>query len=459
MTLAVEVTQLSIYADEQCLVDRLSLQIRLGQPVTILGETGSGKSLLAHAIAGILPSGLRQEGHVTLFGRSQDALSQSELEAMWGKALAVLPQEPWLALNPIRAIDGQISEVGECVLQEPSTHSQGNAQRQLDRLGLGEDGNKIPAWLSGGMAQRAAYAAATYAGAPLLIADEPSKGLDEARRDQIGALLVQHAQCHALLTITHDIELARQIGGEIIVMRQGQILERGDAEQILNQPRSDYAKALIAAHPSQWPQATKHRQTTPVLSANALSHRRGGRLLFNQLDIQLHQGEIVGLSGDSGSGKSTLADILLGLLSPDSGKIANPLPRGQALKLYQDPPAAFAQHVSMGALLQDLIRLHKLDANQIPALMNQLNLAPALLQRPARAISGGELQRFALLRALLMKPRFLVADEPTSRLDPITAAQITQLLVKYAREHDAALLFISHERTALERICDRIISL
>ncbi|GAA4893606.1 ABC transporter ATP-binding protein [Ferrimonas pelagia] len=453
----INIENLFIRSEDQILVENLSLTVQSGRPMTILGETGSGKSLLANAIVGILPTGLSQEGLISLFGRAD--LSLAERQALWGREIAVLPQEPWLALNPIMPLQEQVREVGELVMGQSDDQSRRRSTSLLHKLGLAKDHAKIPSQLSGGMAQRGAFAAATYAGAQLLIADEPTKGLDASRRDQIGAMLKQHGQQGALLTITHDVQLAAQIGGDIMVMRQGQVLEQGSAQEVLNAPKSDYAKALINAQSDRWPLRAQRPTGENQLIVRGLSKQRGGKTLFRDWDFEVRRGEVLGLCGDSGCGKSTLADLLLGLVKADSGQIKATVPFGpqQCLKLYQDPPSAFAPGVTLGQLLEDLIRLHKLDRQPIGPLMQQLKLDPGLLARSASGVSGGELQRFAILRALLMQPKLLVADEPTSRLDPITAREVTELLVDAARSSGCTLLLISHDSGAMQRVCDRIL--
>ncbi len=166
--------------------------------------------------------------------------------------------------------------------------------------------------------------------------------------------------------------------------------------------------------------------------------------------------------GDSGCGKSTFGDTLLGLLAPTKGEIKPLLQNArphQWLKLFQDPPSSLSSHVTLQTLLDDLVKLHKLDTDKIAPLMQKLNLAPSLLQRTARDVSGGELQRFSILRALLLEPVFLFADEPTSRLDPFIAKEITELLIDLAREQQCALLIVSHDLTLIEKCCDIVIQL
>ncbi|MBY7956093.1 ATP-binding cassette domain-containing protein [Vibrio fluvialis] len=460
MSVLLNVEQLSIQAGEQTLVEPLSFELHRGEAVTILGETGSGKSLMANAIIGTLPETLTMQGNVTLFGDAQRDLSHEARQQLWGKKLAVLPQEPWYALSPLMAVGEQVREVHEVVNGDPA-QAQTHTQAAFQGVELGDDMAKFPHQLSGGMAQRVAYLCATQAGGELLIADEPTKGLDVSRRDQIIAQLLSHKQRGAVLTITHDIEVAQQLGGEIIVMKKGVVQERGPAQQVLSAPQSDYAKALIAADPHFWPSTSLPAIGQPVLHVENLSMHYGDRTLFEQLNFSIAQGEILGISGDSGCGKSTLADILVGLKCATGGTLRHttPFATGDVLKLYQDPPSALPKSATLHTLLSDLCQRHTIDPTRIEPLMTKLKLSMQLLGRKVTQVSGGELQRFAILRALLMKPKLLIADEPTSRLDPVTAASTLQLMTTLTQEMGCALVLISHDKVALSKTCHQIIRL
>ncbi|WP_206060552.1 ABC transporter ATP-binding protein [Nitrincola alkalilacustris] len=462
--LSIQVKDLRIHAGEVVIVDSLSMTLKPRMPLTILGETGSGKSLLAQAIMGLLPDGLSVTGSIRLGNQELLQMDRKTLQRLWGRSITMLPQEPWHSLDPVMKARQQVAEVHEVVHGVDSASAGAAADKQLQQMGLSAAGQKIPTQLSGGMAQRLAFAAATAAGASIVIADEPTKGLDYRRRDDIVRLLQQRLEQGSVLTITHDIEVARQLGGDMIVMRKGQVVERGKASDILANPKSDYAKQLIAAAPTQWkplPAKRKGCDSDRILSAEKISISRGGAELFKDLSLTLNRGEILGITGDSGAGKSTLGDLLLGLTRPDAGQIrySHKIPRHQMLKLYQDPPAAFAPNVKLGTLLKELVRLHKLDESRIPPLLERLQLDPGLLQRTSDNVSGGELQRIALLRALLPNPVILFADEPTSRLDPITTQSITELLAEVAREYHCALLLVSHDPVLVDKVCDGVISL
>lgn len=470
MNLLIQLTDLSIstkanthaknQVDALALLEPLSLRLYQDQPVTILGQTGSGKSLLAQAIVGLLPAELSQQGQVEVFGKIHEPRS---LVSLWGKEMIMLPQEPWRALDPLMPAYKQVSEVYECLHGLDEETSFNRAISDLDKVGLKASALKRPGQLSGGMAQRLAVTAATAGGAKLVLADEPTKGLDVSRRDDIIQLLIESAKGGGLLTITHDIEVARQIGGDIIVMKEGKVVEQGTAEQILNQPQHPYTQSLIDADPRHWDEREKSAiEKTPVLEVEGLAIGRNGVALSNDITFTIHTGEVVGVVGDSGCGKSTLGDTLLGLLKPIEGSITklnlNAKPY-QWLKLFQDPPAAFTSSVTLGVLLDDLVKLHKIDRQKISPLMAKLKLAPALLARRSTEVSGGELQRFAILRALLLEPVFLFADEPTSRLDPIIAKEVTDLLVDLAKEQGCALLLVSHDPYMITKRCDTVVRL
>ncbi|MEF1289084.1 ATP-binding cassette domain-containing protein [Vibrio sp. M260118] len=276
-----------------------------------------------------------------------------------------------------------------------------------------------------------------------------------------GDMLSEHAQRGGLITITHDIALAQRLGGDIIVMKQGKVVETGCVEDVLANPQSDYTTALIESNPQYWPKRTPAQSYNALISVKDISLVRNHATLFEGVSFSLKEGEVLGVYGQSGCGKTSLADALLGLLTPSKGKIRyhQAVGVGQKLKLYQDPPSAFSAHVTLLQLLDDLQSIHPFDSAEVLPLMKQLKLDTSLLDRTPRQISGGELQRFAILRALLMKPKLLIADEPTSRLDPIAAAETLQLLTSLATERQCSLMIIGHDQVALEKLCDKVIDL
>lgn len=444
------------------LVQPVSLTLRPGHAVTLLGETGSGKSLLAQALIGTLPETLVAEGEVLLNGVSQLAQPPAVRRALWGRTVAVLPQEPWLALDPTMRAGAQVMETRWLVGGQPRRRAWQAAREALRSLDVLAAEPRLPGQLSGGMAQRVAFAAAHTGDAPLLVADEPTKGLDASRRDQVAALLGQHVQAGgALLTITHDPAVARALGGTVLVMRDGAVVEQGPAADVLSHPAHAFTQALLAADPAGWPCREGSRPPgPPVLSAREVAVARGGRVLFSGLSLELAAGEVVGLSGPSGCGKSTFGDVCLGLLSPAAGTVERPaVAPYRWQKLYQDPPAAFPPKVRLGTALRDVVRRHRCDPAEIPPLLRRLGLDAALLDRLPSQVSGGELQRLALLRVLLLKPVFLFADEPTSRLDLLTQQETIGLLTAAARDQGCAVLLVSHDRALLDRVCDRVVTL
>ncbi|WP_040977138.1 ABC transporter ATP-binding protein [Necropsobacter massiliensis] len=461
MTLLIQTEQLSVRT--KCgvtLVEPLSLQLHGGTNLTILGETGSGKSLLAQAIMGALPHELVAEGQVLIEG---DALSCHQRRQYWGKRLAMLPQEPSRALDPTMTVFNQLWESLYFVGAQNKVGARQKTQQKLTALGLEKFSRYYPHQLSGGMAQRASFAIASAGGAYMVIADEPTKGLDDANKNIVIGLLQQIAQQGgALLTITHDIEVAEQLGGQVMVMKKGHLLEQGAAAQVLRAPQSDYARQLIASAPHNWAKQKKVQlMTAPLLHVQDLALKRAKRELFEGLTFTLQRGEVLGLVGNSGIGKSSLGDALCGLLAPEFGRIdwQTKVPRHKVLKLYQEPPSAFAPHIPLQVLLDDVIDKHRLDRSRIPHLLRHLKLEPQLLTRSAEQVSGGELQRVAILRALLFEPVLLFADEVTSRLDPITQKETLDLLIEQCARLQCTLVIVSHDKHLIEHYCHQIIDL
>jgi peptide/nickel transport system ATP-binding protein len=448
------------------LVDDVSFSLRAGEVLTLLGESGSGKSLLAQAVMGTLPTGLVARGHVRVGGVESRADDPNARRALWGRQLALLPQEPWSALDPTMRAHAQVAETHRLVRGLPAAQASERATADLTRLGLAADGLKYPFLLSGGMAQRVAFAATTAAQAPILIVDEPTKGLDHALRDQVIQLLQGALSAGgALLVITHDVALPRALGGQVAVMREAQVVERGPCLQVLRMPSSAYTRELLAAEPACWPDVPNagtgaHAGTEdhpPLVEARDIALRWGARTLFDKLTVAVRAGERLAITGPSGSGKTSLGNVLLGLVKPSAGTVRRAPGMGPQgfQKLYQDPLAAFAPRLTLRTAMQDLMRLHGVRSDALPPLLDRLGLSPALLERRPHQVSGGELQRIALARMLLLRPALVFADEPTSRLDPINQKITIALLLSTLAERGGALLLVTHDPVLARKSSDR----
>lgn len=458
------------------LVETAQLDFQPGKPVTIVGESGSGKSLLAHAIMGTLPHNLKAQGSLAVDGQVYDVGDQANRRRLWGRTMSLLPQEPVLALDPTMRTRDQVAE-GAATFRTDKQGARLAADVLLTSLGLKHASASFPHTLSGGMAQRVAFAAATIGGAPVLIADEPSKGLDKRARAELADLLRSHINSGGiLLTITHDLDLARELGGEVLVMKDAHVVEKGAAGEVLANPVHPYTRRLLAAEPSRWRHqwmrntderaeggnpGPLERSGTVLVSGTGLGKSFGGQELFADLSLEVRAGERVALSGPSGSGKTTLGNVLLRLLPPDAGAVQHSvlLQRGRLQKLYQDPALAFPARVPLADSLGDVVRRNGLDHARIEELMGSLRLAPELLHRRPGQISGGELQRIAIIRSMLLEPVLVFADEPTSRLDLITQEETMMCLMEQVDKLDCALVLVTHDDALAAAVTTRSIAL
>lgn len=462
-----EVDGLTVFTGAVRLVGPISFRLDHGAVLVVMGETGAGKSLLAQAILGALPRGLHATGRVSIGGQRVDVLVERERAALWGRRVALLPQEPWRALDPLMRVAAQVSETHRHVAGLTARAADGATAADFSRLQLTGAENRLPGALSGGMAQRVAFAAAKAGGASIVFADEPTKGLDADRRDTVVEILSSVARENgALLAITHEAAVAQQLGGDALVLKNGAVVEQGRTVDVLERPKSTYAKALIAADPSRWPRhgATSRVATNasePVLSAESISVARGDRTLVSDFTLSLRRGERIAICGPSGSGKTSLLDALAGLLRPLRGAVH----RGAAVgatgvqKLYQDPPAAFAPRIALGRSLYDVAKRHDVDWSVVDAYLSRLRIGQGLLSRRPDAVSGGELQRIALARVLIVSPVVLLADEPTSRLDPITQASTMDLITEVAIEQRVAVALVTHDAGIADNWAQRRIDL
>jgi len=360
----------------------------------------------------------------------------------------LLPQEPALALDPLMRIAPQLSETHELVRGVAFAEAEAAALRGLDAAGLAASARQYPWQLSGGMAQRAAAAVACAGGARILLADEPTKGLDGHWRDHTVAMLqAVQRDGGCVVVITHDLRVAEALGGQLIVLRHGEVVEQGDARTVLANPQHAFTRRLVAADPAHWPRRPMAVAGAPVLSVQGLSKGFGGKPLFDDVDLQIRAGERFVVQGPSGTGKSTLGNVLLGLLPADRGVVrrAGGLPPTAFQKLYQDPVASFAPRISLAQSLRDVAARHRCAWPAVLQQLDRLGVPADLLARRPAEVSGGELQRIALARVLTVQPALVFADEPTSRLDPVSQQEAMGVLLDALDERGAALMLVTHD--------------
>jgi len=455
-------------ADGTRLLDGIDLEVSAGEPLVIIGETGSGKSLIAQALFGLLPRSLSVSGRLHVDGIEVDLARTGELRQFWGSRMFLLPQEPRLALDPTMRIVRQVCEAGPA--------GSGDADHVLGKVGLPQGvASHFPHMMSGGMAQRALIACGLQQRASLLVADEPTKGLDSFRAQRIAETLASLASGdRSLIVITHDLDILRKFSGSIAVLRDGRIVERGAIHEVMDQPAHAYTRAWLEADPERWSRRTGEQISRPtVVSAHDIAFGFSARRpLFENMTLDIAAGEMVGLMGPSGCGKSTLGNILLGLRRPDRGSIfwaGQRLWKGRRVarrlrqrhqKLHQDPASAFVPNRTFRMQFGDLAEvLPGWSMDVVLPLIERMQIRETLLDRFPNEVSGGESQRLAIARVLALKPDFIVADEPTSRLDPIIQKGVIELLREVCDERGIGVLLIGHNDTMLRSVADRVIAL
>ncbi len=454
----IEVADLAVFAGPTRLLGPVSFQIEAGRTLVVMGETGAGKSLIAQAIMGTLPPSLTATGTIAINGRRVDNLPGAERAKLWGRDLTALPQEPWLSLDPLMASWKQVAEAHRHVAGLDAKAAKAVTGRDLTALGLAPREPRLPGALSGGMAQRVAFAAATAGRAPILLADEPTKGLDQQRHARVVGLLAKVPKDGGtLIAITHDASVAEVLGGDLIVLRHGDVVETGKTAEVLQAPKAPYTKALMAADPRNWPVQSMHRTGAAILTARNLAISRAGSKLIGGFNLTVHAGDRMAITGPSGIGKTTLLDTLAGLIAPFEGTVERSAGMGEhsVQKLYQDPPAAFPPLIPIGTNLRDVARQHKVDWDQALQYLPDLDLHQDLLNRRPDSVSGGELQRLSIVRALIVKPKVL-ADEPTSRLDPITQKTTLDLFARIGRETGIAVVLVTHDAHIAEKWAGKV---
>ena len=474
-------------ADRSHAVKDASLHVEAGEVVCLVGESGSGKSIIARSVMGLLPplTFPRIEGRIRLGDTDLLGLPPAERRAISGQRLSMIFQEPMTALNPVMSVGRQIEEVLLIHARSMTKAARRDAvMKMLDSVSLPDPASLFaayPSQLSGGQRQRVMIAMALIMNPALVIADEPTTALDVTTQAQILRLIrdLQRRQGTGVLFITHDIGVVADIADRVVVLQNGCIVEEGARDAVLQTPKFDYTRALIASVPSLEPPKRKSRGhgAQVVLEVNGLSktYDRGG--LFHRgrpvaavkpLSLSIARGEVVTVVGESGSGKTTLARCIAGLIAPTLGsvRISSQSPsRGVAgcevQMVFQDPSRSLNPRLTVGMSIIEGPRNRGETTATARALARELvtlvGLSPDSLERYPHQFSGGQRQRLCIARALAMKPELLVADEAVSALDVSVQRQVLELLESIRSRLNLAILFITHDLRVAAHISDRIL--
>lgn len=462
----------------QAVLRGLCLQIKPGERLGLSGTSGAGKSTLVHTLLGLLSPDTRLErGAAWMAGVELLRLPERTRRQWRGAGMAWIPQAAMQSLNPVRTIGAQLQEVARL-----AGHDRNEARRLVGHVLVQVDLTinllrSYPHELSGGMRQRVVIAMALLRRPQLLLADEPSSGLDRATEEAILILMVRlcREQRMALLLISHDLGLLAAHCDRLAILDDGHILESGPTQNVVTTPQSAAGRLLVAAAqlPSSLPPRTGE-SGPPVLVFRDVCFHYSSEAGLQRLNLEVRAGECMGLVGPSGAGKSTVAKLALGLLRPMQGEVqllGQDLSRlrgavlrrrrQQAHLIFQDPFTALPFHRRVGAIVAEPLRLSGVgrQARQEAALvaLRDAGLPPhAYADRYVDSLSGGERQRVALARALIGHPRVVVADEPTSMLDaPAKWAWLKSLAV-LQRQRGLAVLLITHDLDQARVLCDRI---
>lgn len=505
-------------------VKGISFDIPENTTVALVGESGSGKSVTSLATMGLLPVGqskIDEQSKIIFEGKDLLSLSRTEMRKICGKDIAMIFQEPMSSLNPVFTVGNQIAEVLCLHMGLSRKQARQRVLELLKEVGIPSPETKIDAYpnqLSGGQQQRVMIAMAIACEPKLLIADEPTTALDVTIQKQIIDLLesLRKRRQMSMLFITHDLALVGEIADKVIVMRHGEIREQGAAEEVLEQPKDVYTRALLYCRPqmSQRPYRLPvtsdfMRQENNILieqsfDASEIPERKRGlngdeqiilevkdlkksfysrKGLFGKEEFQavkgvsfkLAKGKTLGLVGESGSGKTTVGLLLMRLHQASGGqafiegKDILSLTEKEFAKyqrkiqiIFQNPYASLNPRFTIGQILLEPMQIHGIgkddaERKQIAlGLLDRVNLPEQAYYRYPHEFSGGQRQRIAIARCLTLKPEILICDESVSALDVSVQAQVLNLLQDLQDEFGLSYIFISHDLSVVKYISDQV---
>jgi peptide/nickel transport system ATP-binding protein/glutathione transport system ATP-binding protein len=477
-------------------VKDLSFALEQGETLGIVGESGSGKSQTVLSLVGLLAANGRATGRARLAGRDLLAMPPRELRAVRGRRIAMIFQDPMTSLNPYLTVEKQMIAVVQAHERISRRAARAHCLEMLNAVAIPEPNVRLkryPHELSGGLRQRVMIAASLLLEPEILVADEPTTALDVTVQAQILDLLkdLKRRFDTAIVLITHDLGVVAGLADRVLVMNGGELKEQGSVREVFYRPQNDYTRMLLAAVPRldsappvEPPRAADSsdplvrvealRVHFPVPGAGWLRKPEVLRAV-DGVDLELAPGETLGVVGESGSGKSTLARAILRLVPPTSGSIAVLGRELAALSpkhlrgikrnlqvVFQDPLAALNPRMTVGDIVSEPLWTHRpdLDAAAVKAavvdVLRRVGLTGRELNRYPHEFSGGQCQRIGIARALVLKPKVIICDEPVSALDVSIQREIVRLLLELRREFGLALVFIAHDLAVVRQLSHRV---
>lgn len=477
------------------ILDGVDLSIAPGEVMGLVGESGSGKSMTALTIMRLLPAAARTAGSVVFDGKDILAASEAEMNALRGDDIGMVFQEPMTALNPVKTIGEQVAEGVRWHTGANRRDAEERARKMLDRVGLPQARfplSRYPHELSGGQRQRVVIAIACALKPKLLIADEPTTALDVVLQKQILELLrdLVAENRMGLLLISHDLAVVTDMADRITILRGGEVMEAGETAPTLSAQQHPYTRQLAQAS-MHVPARAKHRPVAekaerPLVEVRNVSRLYPGRRLsllspgkpvraVDDVSFALDAGQSTALVGRSGCGKSTLARMVLALDPPTSGEIrfmGETLTGGEGSQLrharrnmqvvFQDPYGSFNPRHKVERLVAEPLHLveprpdRAEQRRRVVQALHEVGLRPEDVDKYPHEFSGGQRQRLSIARALITRPKLIVADEPVSALDVSIRAQILDLFAELNDRLGVAYLFITHDLTVARAITDDV---
>ncbi len=483
---------LGVHAGAAALVQDLDLQIARGECLAIIGESGSGKTMAARAILGLLPSGIRvSSGQILLEAEELLSASAQRLRSLRGPSIGMVFQEPLVSLNPAHRIGAQMAEGLRLHTQLSAREIERSCMAMLERIGIAEPARCMRAFpheFSGGMRQRIMLASVMLLRPRLLIADEPTTALDTLTQQEVLDLMRELARDHgtAILLITHNLGLVSRYAQRALVMQRGRTVETGEVSKLLHAPAHPYTRTLIDAMPRREAGSPAAVAAQPALievrdlhvcypgTRTGLLSRRPQQHAVRGISLRVQAGQTVAVVGGSGSGKTSLGRAILQLTPAHQGEV---LFQGRRVQpgdraglrsfrlacqlVFQDPYSSLDPKHRVQAIVAEPLRLvagmdARTAAARVEQVLQEVGL-DGLGGRFPHELSGGQRQRVAIARAIVRRPAFVVADEPVSALDMTIQAQVLALFRSLQQQHGFACLFISHDLAAVEQVADRVI--